>query len=81
MKRTVFALPIALVCLVLAGSTPSGQRRPSLSTDLQHHPKGPHTHRVIVQAEEQGLSSLRKGVLGLLRREVAGAVAIEVNDA
>jgi serine protease AprX len=80
MKRTLFAVPVTLVCLVLAGSAPSGQRRPTLSTDLQSHPKGPHTHRVIVQADEGGLATLRKGVVGLLRREVAGAVALEVND-
>jgi len=81
MKRTLIAVPVTLVCLVLAGSTPSGQRRPSLSTDLQTHPKGPHTHRVIVQGEEPGLSGLRRGIAGLLRREVHGAIALEVNDA
>ena len=80
MKRTLFAVPVTLVCLVLAGSTPSGQRRPSLSTDLETHPAGPHTHRVIVQADEGGLATLRKGVVGLLRREVGGAIALEVND-
>ena len=81
MKRTLTALSVTLVCLVLAGSSPLGQRRPSLSTDLQTHPKGHHTHRVIVQGEEAGLSGLRRGVLGLLRREVHGAIALEVNDA
>lgn len=81
-RRSLVALPFALVCLVLAGSNPSGQRRPSLSSDLQAaHSRAPHTHRVIVQAEGSGLALLRQGAAGLLRRELDGAVALEVNDA
>ena len=81
-RRSFFALPAALICLVLAGSSPSGQRRPSLSSDLAGpHPKGPHTHRVIVQAPDAGLAVLKRGVAGLLRRDLKKAVALEVNDA
>ena len=83
-RRSYIALPAALVCLVLAGSSPSGQPRPSLSSDLAGpHPRGPHTHRVIVKGEGAGLASLRRGLLGAVRRDLgsAAAVAIEVNDA
>jgi len=81
-RRSYIALPAALVCLVLAGSTPSGQPRPSLSSDLGGaHPRGAHTHRVIVQGEDTGLASLRRGLHGVVRRSLGKAVAIEVNDA
>lgn len=80
-RRSLFALPAVVICLVLAGSTPSGQRRPSLSSDLAEHPRGPHTHHVIVQAPDAGLTSLKRGLAGLLRRDLRSAVAIEVNDA
>jgi serine protease AprX len=81
-RRFVFALPAALVCLLLAGSTPSsGQRRPSLSSDLDGvHPRGAHTHRIIVQASGNGLDGLRRGIAGLLHRDLPGAVAVEVTD-
>ena len=82
MKRhSVFAIPAVLICLLLAGSNPEGQRRPSLSADLADHPRGPHTHRVIVQASESGLEPLKRGVLGRLRRALPEAVAVEVDDA
>ena len=81
-RRFVFALPAALICLLLAGSTPSsGQRRPSLSSDLDGvHPRGAHTHRIIVQASGNGLDGLRRGIAGLLHRDLPGAVAVEVTD-
>lgn len=81
-RRFVFALPAALICLLLAGSTPSsGQRRPSLSSDLDGvHPRGAHTHRIIVQASGNGLDGLRRGIAGLLHRDLPGAVAMEVTD-
>ena len=80
-RRSLFALPAVVLCLVLAGSSPSGQRRPSFSSDLAEHPRGPHTHRVIVQAPDSGLAPLRRGLAGVVRRELSSAVAIEVNDA
>src|SRR5438094_489782 len=81
MKRSLFALPAVLICLVFAGADPSGQRQPSISSDLARHPPGPHTHRVIVQGAENGLGSLRRGIAGVLKRDLGDAVAIEVNDA
>ena len=82
MKRhSFFALPAVLICLLLAGSNPEGQRRPSLSSDLADHPRGPHTHRVIVQAPDSGLEPLKRGLTGRLRRALRSAVAVEVDDA
>jgi serine protease AprX len=66
---------------MLAGSNPAGQRRPSLSSDLADHPRGPHTHRVIVQAPDSGLEPLKRGLTGRLRRALRSAVAVEVDDA
>jgi serine protease AprX len=81
-RRSLLVFPVALVCLVLAGSTPSGQRGPTVSSDLSVHPRGPHTHRVIVQGTPEGVVSIRRGLFGLLRRDLgASAAALEVNDA
>src|SRR5687767_8805851 len=80
-RRSLLPIPIALICLVLAGSMPAGQgRAPTISDDLKAHPAGPHTHRVIVQGGDAAVSTLRKGVLGRLRRELKGAVALDVTD-
>ena len=79
MKRLLIALPAVLLCLLAPIGT-AGQG-PSISSDLANHPRGPHTHRVIVQAPESGLAGLRRGGQGLLRRELDGAIALEVNDA
>ena len=38
-------------------------------------------HRVIVQGDAGALAPLRQGLRGLLRRNLAGAVALEVTDA
>src|SRR4030095_2751752 len=81
-RRSWLPLPIALAGLLLWGSVPSGQQRPPPpSSDLANHPSGPHTHRVIVQAPASALDGLRRGVAGLLRRDLRGSVALEVNDA
>src|SRR3954462_2900661 len=80
-RRNLFALPITVACLALAGSNPAGQHRPSVSADLADHAKQPHLHRVIVQADGAGLGALRRGLSGVVRRDLGGAVAVEVNDA
>jgi hypothetical protein len=81
MKRSLLALPAVLACVMLSGANPAGQRRPSMSSDLADHPRGAHTHRVIVQGPESGLTSLRYGLAGILKRDLGDAIAIEVNDA
>src|SRR5262245_42323371 len=80
--RRVLSLAIALAGLLLWGSMPAGQQRPTVSSDLAHHPSGLHSHRVIVQAPDSALGVLRGGMSGLLRRELkGGAVVLDVNDA
>src|SRR3954462_6926248 len=82
MNRRFLSLPVALAGLLLWGSVPTGQQRPpTVSSDLAQHPRGPHTHRVIVQGADSGLGGLVHGVNGLLRRHLKGAVALEVNHA
>src|SRR5436190_7219656 len=81
MKRFLVTLPALFVCLLLAGTNPTGQRGPALSSDLAGHPAGAHTQRVIVQGPAHGLGFLRGGLAGILKRDLCGAVAIEVNDA
>ena len=81
-RRSLIALPVVLACLVLAGPSPSGQRGPTISSDLSVHPRGPHTHRVIVQGAPEGVASLKRGAFGLLRRDLGPAAAsLEVTDA
>jgi serine protease AprX len=81
MKRSYLALPVALVCCLGSWSaTPAGQP-PTLSADLLNHSPGAHRHRVIVQGDAGALAPLRQGLRGLLRRNLASAVAIEVTDA
>jgi serine protease AprX len=84
--RNVLTLPVALAGLLLWGSAPAGQQptpptRPTRSADLDHHPSAGHTHRVIVQGAETGLRGLRGGLVGVLRRDLGEAVALEVDDA
>jgi serine protease AprX len=81
-RRSLIALPVVLVCLVLAGPAPSGQHGPTVSSDLAVHPRGPHTHRVIVQGTPTGVASIKRGAFGLLRRDLGtDSAALEVNDA
>lgn len=82
MKRFI-ALPVALaLCLGTWVATPAGQPQlPTVSDDLATHSRGVHRHRVIVQSVDAGaLGAVRRGVHGLLRRELTGAMAIEVTD-
>ena len=84
--KSLRPFPIVLVGLLLLwGSAPAGQQAgstPTVSSDLAHHPEGPHTHRVIVQAPDAALGALRHGLAGLLRRTLGGgAVALDVSDA
>jgi serine protease AprX len=84
-KRSLFALLAFVVCVAgPGGSAPSGQQLPTISSDLATHSAGsPHRHRVIVQSTTAGLSGLRRGLHGLLRRDLTGggAVALDVSDA
>jgi serine protease AprX len=82
MKRTTAPFGAAVITLLagLAASV-SGQRGPTLSHDLTAHPAGHRGHRIIVQADPGSIATLRGRGLGVLRRQVQGAVAMEVSDA
>jgi serine protease AprX len=82
MKRTTAPFAVAVLTLMAAlASSVSGQHGPTLSHDLTTHPAGHRGHRIIVQADPGALSSLRGRGLGVLRRQMHGAVAMEVSDA
>src|SRR5258708_16906535 len=81
MKRSLFALPVALVCCLGWWVSPPAGQAPTISADLANHPAGVHIHRAIVQGDAGALAAVRRGVHGLLRRELEGAMAIEVTDA
>jgi serine protease AprX len=80
MRRfTVFAAVVSCL-VVLAPARPHGQRPPTLSDDLAHV-TGDRI-RVIVQPSDDGnVSALRGHLRGILRRELQGAVALEVTRA
>jgi serine protease AprX len=80
MRRT-FVLTAVVLCLIaLVPARPHGQRPPTISADLANV-TGDRI-RVIVQPSEEGnLSSLRGHLRGILRRELQGAVALEVTRA
>jgi subtilisin family serine protease len=82
MKRFAIALPVLLVCfLALWGYHASGQKLPTVSSDLAAHAAGAHTHRVIVQADDAALEQVQRAGTGLVHRRLLGALALEVNDA
>jgi len=82
MKRSLTSILAVVVCLLGTwSSTPSGQEAPpTISSDLAAHARGNHTHRVIVQADSEGLGQLRRGLHGRVRRELENAIALEVSD-
>jgi len=83
-KVALLVSSLSLLILGPGASHPAGQPAPTVSSDLaQHEGKGNHRHRVIVQSTDAGLATLRRGVHGLLRKDLSpgGAVALEVTDA
>lgn len=81
MKRTTAPFGVAVVALLAAlAASLSGQRGPTLSHDLASHPAGHRGHRIIVQADPGALASLGGRGLGVLRRQMQGAVAMDVSD-
>jgi serine protease AprX len=79
-KRNVIAFAILAGAAALLAPRASGQRPPSVSDDLRGHPARHHGHRIIVQADDLTLNGLRGRGLGVLRRRVAGGVALDVSD-
>jgi serine protease AprX len=80
MRRSVISAAIVVCLIALAPARPHGQRPPTLSADLAGA-RGDRI-RVIVQPSLEGnLSSLRGHLRGIVRREMQGAVALEVTKA
>jgi serine protease AprX len=70
-----------ILCLVTGlPAHPYGQRRPTLSGDLTHA-QGDRIRLIVQPASEGDLSSLRGRLRGIVRRELQGAVALEVSRA
>jgi serine protease AprX len=82
-KVALLVSSLSVLILGPGASHPAGQPAPTVSSDLaQHEGNGNHRHRVIVQSTDAGLATLRRGVHGLLRKDLSrgGAVALEVTD-
>ena len=75
----MFAVLVAL--FLAAGGQPHGQRRATLSSDLERGGGRGERVRVIVQADTSALPAIRLLHRGALRRELAGAIVLEVSRA
>ena len=65
--------------LVLSAAHPEGQRRPTLTDDLKSALASGARVRVIVQGEEDALAPLRFRLGRGLRRQLAGALSLDVS--
>ena len=65
--------------LVLSAAHPEGQRRPTLSEDLKSALASGASVRVIVQGEEDALGPLRFRLGRGLRRQLAGALSLDLS--
>ena len=82
MRRPFVFLAILLCALTGLPAVPSGQSRPSVSGDLLKPGRPGDRIRIIVQAPQgTEASGLHGHLRGLLRRELKGAVALEVSRA
>jgi serine protease AprX len=82
MRRPLLFIAFVLCALTGLPAVPSGQRGPSLSSDLRTAGRLGERIRVIVQGpDESDASSVRGRLRGLVRREMKGSVALEVSRA
>ena len=77
MRRIVLFVGL-LLGIALSSAHPQGQRGPTISEDLKAALASGARVRVIVQAEENTLSSLRFRLGRGLRRNLAGALSLDV---
>lgn len=78
MRRVLVFCALLVSLVALQPSRPLAQRGPSLSDDLAAPGAKTDRVRVIVQGDERALGGLRGRLRGLLRRELPGAVALEI---
>jgi serine protease AprX len=82
MRRPLLFIAFVLCALTGLPAVPSGQRGPSLSSDLRTAGRLGERIRVIVQGpDESDASPVRGRLRGLVRREMKGSVALEVSRA
>src|SRR5689334_21352768 len=79
-RRPLFFIALILCLLTGLPAHPSGQRRPSLSGDLANL-RADRVRLIVQPAVEGDLGSIRGRLRGILRRELQGAVALEVSRA
>jgi serine protease AprX len=79
--RRTLVFGAVILCLVTGlPAHPQGQRRPTLSGELTHV-RGDRIRLIVQPASEGDVSSLRGRLRGIVRRELQGAVALEVSRA
>src|SRR4051812_34350604 len=79
-RRPLFFIAVVLCLLTGLPAHPSGQHRPSLSGDLANV-RGDRVRLIVQPAAEGDLGSIRGRLRGIVRRELQGAVALEVSRA
>lgn len=79
--RRTLVFGAVILCLVTGlPAHPQGQRRPTLSGELTQV-RGDRIRLIVQPASEGDVSSLRGRLRGIVRRELQGAVALEVSRA
>jgi serine protease AprX len=79
-RRPLFFFAVVLCLLTGLPAHPSGQRRPSLSGDLVNV-RGDRVRVIVQPATEGDIGSIRGRLRGIVRRELQGAIALEVSRA
>jgi serine protease AprX len=80
MRRRIVLFLGLVLGVVLSSAHPQGQRGPTLSDDLKKALARGERVRVIVQAEEDALSSVRTRHGRGLRRSLAGALSLDLTS-
>jgi serine protease AprX len=79
MRRTILFVGLVIGLALSSPAHPRGQRGPTLSDDLKAALARGERVRVIVQAEEDALHSVRTRLGRGLRRQLAGALSLDVS--
>jgi serine protease AprX len=79
-RRPLFFIAVILCLLTGLPAHPAGQRRPTLSGDLANV-RADRIRLIVQPSTESDPGSLRGRLRGIIRRELQGAVALEVSRA
>src|SRR5919112_1196779 len=80
MRRTLVLAAVICCLIAIVPARPHGQRPPTLSADLSGAP-GDRIRVIVQPADDGNVSSLRGHLRGIVRRELQGAVALELTRA